>query len=163
MKQGYKIVSKGILIHAPIFSPGDVATTRVTFVAIEAALSFLFWAMSSQKELHSCRDLCPWSRDLLEWDGLCSHNPLIEAVPGNFDLSREQLEEMAAVTKEKARVRLGQLYQDLKLNNPVKLREQQRVATIKHKGSRKEKEEQIKASRKFYCLLAMLLDVTKPI
>jgi len=107
--------------------------------------------MSSRKELHSCRDLCPWSRDLLEWDGLCSHNPLKEAVPGDFDLSREQLEEMAAVIREKARVRLSSFYQNLKPNAPEKLRAQQREATVKHADTKKRKMEEQKASKKFYC------------
>ena len=99
---------------------------------MEAALSFLFWAMSSRKELHSCREFCPWSRDLLEWHGLCSHNPLVEGVPGDFDLSREQLEEMAAVIKEKNSVYRVGYHRNRKVNEPEKIRAQTCAATLKH-------------------------------
>ena len=33
------------------------------------------------------------------WGGACSHNPLIEAIIGDFDLSAEQLEARAALVK----------------------------------------------------------------
>lgn len=41
---------------------------------------------------------------MLEWHGLCSHNPLHKDVSGNFDLSAEQLQAIAAEVKEKNRV-----------------------------------------------------------
>lgn len=39
---------------------------------------------------------CKWSRGILEYDGLCSHSTLREAVPGDFSLSAEELEVKAA-------------------------------------------------------------------
>lgn len=39
---------------------------------------------------------CKWSCGILEYDGLCSHSTLREAVPGDFSLSAEELEVKAA-------------------------------------------------------------------
>jgi hypothetical protein len=37
----------------------------------------------------------PWGRDNLEYDGLCSHSPLIERPRGDHNLSAEELESQA--------------------------------------------------------------------
>ena len=66
--------------------------SRLLFVAMEAALSFLFWAMKSQDKDYGMSTYCPWPRGSISYDGLCSRDPLIEMVVGNFDLSSEQLE-----------------------------------------------------------------------
>lgn len=41
------------------------------------------------------------SRELTCWSGLSDHNPLLDPVSGEFDLSADQLQAMAAATKEK--------------------------------------------------------------
>ena len=46
---------------------------------------------------------CPWHGDAFSYKSLCSHNPLLESVAGNFDLSREELETMAAATERRKR------------------------------------------------------------
>lgn len=47
---------------------------------------------------------CPWKLETLSWRGHNSHNPLREMVSGDFDLSDEQLEMIAAQIKEKNRL-----------------------------------------------------------
>lgn len=99
---GYTITSKGLLLHCQSPSAGQVPMLRLTFVAMEAAVSYLFWAHKTLTKDAACVVLCPWERASLEWHGLCSHNPLTEGVSGNFNLTKEQLEEMAAIIKEKS-------------------------------------------------------------
>lgn len=42
---------------------------------------------------------CPWPREEFSYRGLCTHNPLIESPVGDFDLSPEQMEVVAAEVK----------------------------------------------------------------
>lgn len=41
---------------------------------------------------HGMVHICQWARDTLEYDGLCSHNPLSELPAGDHSLSAEELE-----------------------------------------------------------------------
>jgi hypothetical protein len=104
LKEGYKITHKGLLAWCPLPAAVDVARIRLLFVAMEAAFSFYFWAMQSRDKDYGMGVCCPWSRDAFSYHGLCSHNSLLEAVHGNFDLTPEQIEALAAVAKEKTRL-----------------------------------------------------------
>jgi hypothetical protein len=59
------------------------------------------------------------------------HKAVLEGVVGNFDLSGEQLEEMAAVVKKKQRAYMKaystECHQRARLEDPVGVRERQRV------------------------------------
>jgi hypothetical protein len=102
--QGYEIVHKGVLVWCPRPSPTDVPRQRVLFIAIECALSFLFWAMKSKIKDYGMSVCCPWDRSLFTYDGLCSHSALMDGViKGNFGLSTEQIEEMAAASRDQIR------------------------------------------------------------
>lgn len=101
---GYKIVSKGLLVWCPIPSAADVPCLRILFVAMEAALAFVFWTMLSQSKDYGMLGICPWPKDTFRYRSLYSHNPMWEGIKGDFDLSAEQLEEMAVAIKEKTRV-----------------------------------------------------------
>ncbi|KAF2417225.1 hypothetical protein EJ08DRAFT_84066 [Tothia fuscella] len=105
--EGYKIVHKGLLLTAPLPSAANVPRYRLLSVSMEAALSFLFWSMHSRKPDHFMISLCPRPLSSLSYDGLCSHSPLREGPLGNFDLSAEQLEAIATVAAERARVRFN--------------------------------------------------------
>jgi hypothetical protein len=48
--------------------------------------------------------LCPWNPEDFEYDGACSHNSIVEPVPGDFSLSKEELEKLAAEAKETNRL-----------------------------------------------------------
>jgi hypothetical protein len=104
LDEGYTIVHKGLLCSAPIPSAGEVPIARLLFVPLEAVITFVFWAAKSKTaDMFGFADMCPWDRDTLEYDGLCSHNPLSESPLGDFTLSAEQLETMAAEYSEKRR------------------------------------------------------------
>ncbi|KAK0516096.1 hypothetical protein JMJ35_002130 [Cladonia borealis] len=79
LEDGYTIVQKALLCSSPIPTPDNILKFRITFVAVEAALTCIFDAFRHHEKGYG--DLCPWSRDLFEWTGLCSHSPLLEAPP----------------------------------------------------------------------------------
>jgi hypothetical protein len=78
LDNGYTIVHKGLVLWCPIPSAADVPKLRVLYVAIEAALSFLFWAMQSQNKDYGMSGCCPWPRNSFSYSGLCSHSALAE-------------------------------------------------------------------------------------
>lgn len=97
LNDGYAIEHKGILCSTPVPSAALVPLRRLIFIIMEATFTFYFWALASTTEYgYSMADFCPWARDTLEYDGLCSHNPLYEAPAGDFSLSAEELEAIAA-------------------------------------------------------------------
>jgi hypothetical protein len=57
----------------------------------------LFYVLDkrSRTKDYGCGQLCPWDRLGFEWHGLNTHNPLTEAVDGDFNLSAEALEAIA--------------------------------------------------------------------
>lgn len=78
---------------------------RLLFFAMEATFSFMFWAMYSKTKDYGMSECCPWPRKSFSYGGLCSHSSLAEGVHGQFDLSVEQLESMAAEHREQTRLR----------------------------------------------------------
>ncbi len=109
-----------------------------------------------------CMDACPpWALDSFSYDGLCSHNPLKEAVAGKFDLSPEQLEAIVAEIKEKKRsynqLSHASCYQTLKVEDRDHLRDTARKVHAKYYGSEKwaKKVQRFndgrRASKMFYC------------
>ena len=103
LNDGFTIVHKALLLSCPIPTAANIPTLRTTLIAVEAALTCIFGAFYQRNKTYGFGDLCPWSQDLFEWNGLCSHSPLVEYVAGDLKLDSEQLEAMAATTKEKDR------------------------------------------------------------
>ena len=103
LNDGYRIVHKALLFSSPVPPAANVPTLRTAYLAAEAAMTYIFGAFRDRNKSYGFGDLCPWTQDLFEWNGLCSHSPLLEPVYGDFDLSPEQLEAKAAATKEKTR------------------------------------------------------------
>lgn len=54
-------------------------TTRLLFLAMEAAFSFVFWTMHSRKPTHSMLTACPWPLSAFTYRGLCDHSPTHES------------------------------------------------------------------------------------
>jgi hypothetical protein len=82
LADGYEIVSKGLLVT----STHPLATSpyvRCLFLAMEATFTFCFNAMLPWKNLGmDLREVCPWPLDQFEYEGLNSHNPMIETPAG---------------------------------------------------------------------------------
>jgi hypothetical protein len=120
LKDGYSIVHKGILCWIPIPLAADQPVLRVLFIALEATFSFVFWAMQSTKDnAFGMGKMCKWSRDTLEYDGLCSHSASREAVAGDFDLSTEELEAKAAEILKRFKEYQHNHYIETKAKDPV--------------------------------------------
>jgi len=154
---GYKIVHKGMLVWCKIPSAANVPRVRLLFVAMEAGLSFTFWAMKSITKDYKIGDCCPWSRKLFTYRGLCTHNSLIEIVNGKFDLSAAQLETLAAEAKERKRLWDREYHRNQRLTDVERVRALQREAdarfykTAKGKAKVERFSKNTKASRKYYC------------
>jgi hypothetical protein len=158
LNNGYKICTKRLLLHCPIPSAANIPRVRITLVAMEAMFAFLFWAMTSRTKDYGYGQLCPWDRSSFEWHGLCSHNPLLEDVSGNFDLSAEQLEAIAAATAEKNRVYQAEYGANQRAKSPERVRALQRKKKKKDTDqSRKPKTTQQRQPRSFTALSATFL------
>lgn len=75
---------------------------------------------------------CPWPRDSYSYGGLCSHDALLEMVAGDFDLSAEQLEAIAADIKEKNRLYQANYYQNLNAQDPEGLAARMRESNARY-------------------------------
>lgn len=101
LEQGFDIVHKGLLCWAPKPPASTVPFRRLLFFGLEATLAYLFWAMKARLGDYGMGHLCRWDRRMLEYDGCCSHCALNEGIPGDFTLSAEQLEALAAEKEQK--------------------------------------------------------------
>lgn len=98
--EDYTIVHKGLLcwtlsIPAPALQP----MVRLYFILLEATFAYTFWTMYSREKDYGMRHMCLWDRRELEYTGLCGHCALYEGIKGDFGLSAEKLEELAAERK----------------------------------------------------------------
>ena len=118
-KQGYTIVHKALLLSCPIPSAADIPRIRMALVAVEAAVSCLIGAFSDRTKTYGFGSLCPWSQDSFDHNGLCNHNPLLEPVMGDLDLSAEEAEALAAEVAERRRQNARE-YQRKLAENPTK-------------------------------------------
>jgi hypothetical protein len=48
--------------------------------------------------------MCPWDREAFEYEGACSHNLTVKPVLGDYPLTKEELESVAAEAKETNRL-----------------------------------------------------------
>jgi len=136
---------------SPIPSAGDVPKLRLLYIAIEAALSFCFWAVQSKTKDYSMSGCCPWPRGYFSYSGLCSHCALAEHIAGEFDLSSEQLEAIAAAIKEKNRSYMTEYDRSQRARSPDRVRAYER----NHRDWKAQKavHDQRKANKEFHCAI----------
>lgn len=137
LDDGYTITSKGTICSAPIPAAALVPTTRLLFMALEAAFTFIFWAVRCNTECgHGMVDMCLWARESLTYDGLCSHSPLMESPAGDFSLSAEELEAVAAEFVRRRAQYMKDYHATVKNNDPDKYlalkREERRKYVARH-------------------------------
>lgn len=97
LKDGYKITHKGLLCWAPIPTASKVYKLRVVFLALEAACSVILWAMKNPTKNYGMPNMCPWPKDSLFHNGLCTHSSLIEGIDGEPNgLTDEEIEAKGA-------------------------------------------------------------------
>lgn len=163
LKDGYKIVRKGLLVWAPLPSAAHVPIFRLLFVAMEATFAFWFWAMKSLENDYGMASFGPWSRDSFTYGGLCSHSSLVEGVKGDFDLTSEQLEAMATAIRERKKEYMdiyNPMYRQWELLvRPERVKERMQRAQARYLQNSPDKviakyerwQTKAKASRKFHC------------
>ncbi|KAI7239499.1 hypothetical protein KC330_g1909 [Hortaea werneckii] len=100
VRNGYKITHKGLLCWSPLPDVTTRLAVRVLFRLLEATFTCVFWAMVSRQTHYGMPLLCPWPLDSLPYDGLCTHTPLLEGIPGETDgFSPEQIAAQEAAEK----------------------------------------------------------------
>lgn len=99
---GFTIVYKGLLCWMPNPRPVNVPVFRLLMFALEATLSYMFWAMRTPSGAdYGMSHVCVWDRQTMEYDGLCSHCALNEGIRGNFEMTADELEAYAVEMEEK--------------------------------------------------------------
>ncbi|KAH7416943.1 hypothetical protein BKA64DRAFT_283440 [Cadophora sp. MPI-SDFR-AT-0126] len=98
--EGFTIVHKGLLCWIPIPGVHLQPVIRLLFLVLEATFAFMFWAMKAKLADYGMSHICLWDRANLEYDGLCSHPSLKEGIRGDFGLSAEEIEVLAAERKQ---------------------------------------------------------------
>lgn len=93
--KGYRTVHKGMLAWVPLPPAGSVPVFRLVMVAVETAPCLHFWVMQPSKD-HNITDCRGWPTDAYAYRGLCGHNALYDPVAGDFQLSPDQLQALAA-------------------------------------------------------------------
>lgn len=154
MHDGYKITHMALLAQCPAPSPGNIPVFRTVVLALEAALSCVFWAMRSRTKSYGFSASSRlWPRDSFEWNGLCSHNPLCEGMRrvGLDDFTPEQLEEMAAATKEKDRLYQQQYQQALRANSTEEFLTRQQLNNEKQQPGTKARQQAAVENQQYHC------------
>ncbi|KAI7155488.1 hypothetical protein KC349_g6957 [Hortaea werneckii] len=100
IRDGYEITHKGLLCWSPLPKATTRLAVRVLFRLLEATFTCVFWAMVSRQKHYGMPLLCPWPLESLLYDGLCTHTPLLEAIPGeDGGFSPEQIAAQEAAEK----------------------------------------------------------------
>lgn len=154
LDDGWTLTHSRLVAWCPIPSPEHFPRVRTFIWVLEAYFSGLFFAMYSQERSYGIAYVCPWNIRDLEWDGLCSHNPLMEQPKnGNNDLnfSPEELVQIAAATKKNRQ----DGYKRWRKENPPKkaTAEYNQQHYVRHKDKVRAKIQSDKDSKKHFCTL----------
>jgi hypothetical protein len=150
---GYTMTHVAVLAHCAIPAPGDAVWVRSVILALEAALSCIFWAMCSRTKSYGFSHLCPWDRNAFQYGGLCSHSSVKEGIPDDHDATPEELEEKAAAIEEKNRLYMAEYGKKQRANATAEFKAAQKRRNKNHRPKVLEKEKITKASKKFHCKL----------
>ncbi|KAL8867114.1 MAG: hypothetical protein Q9174_005868 [Haloplaca sp. 1 TL-2023] len=153
LDDGYSITNSGLLLQCPIPQAKDIPILRAAVVAIKSALLYMFWTHESYSKDNKYKHLCPWYLFLFSYGGLCTYYPLWEDVLGDFRLTGEQREEIAAINKKKR-----QDYQYI-YDREQRERSPDRIKAVSRNNSRRRQKsglrqaarKAIKDSKKFHC------------
>ncbi|KAL8742197.1 MAG: hypothetical protein Q9184_008291, partial [Pyrenodesmia sp. 2 TL-2023] len=102
---GYEAQHIGLLCWTPLPSPGLVPKVRGRIMAMEALMTYIFHAGFSMITDTYISDFLLWSREAVDWEPLCSHSPLKEAIRGGLELSQQELELAAQIRKARSKER----------------------------------------------------------
>ena len=91
----FEIIHRGILIECPQPTAIHVPRLRLACLLLETTLEFAFWTLKPRRKDYGFGHLCPWDRNDLKWDGLCSHTAHSEFFRDTSDLSEKRFQEVA--------------------------------------------------------------------
>lgn len=166
VKDGYSVTNKGLLcwILMPTLSLLH-PRVRAVILATEATLTFMFWTLYSVKGDWGMTHMCPWGRDTLEYEGLCSHAALVEGFFGDLELSAEDMEQQHSELKQRRAAQQAEISrkweQNLRSNDPEAYRARYITKNTrwakknpeKVKMSHKKALANAKAKKKYYCAI----------
>lgn len=99
VKDGYEISHIGLFLWCPAPSALMQYPMRCLMLVFETVFAMVFWTMRSKTKDWFMPSLCPWPRDTFEYDGLCTHFSLFEAIFGFSDWQATQHLDPEAVAK----------------------------------------------------------------
>lgn len=150
-RDGYRITHTANLAWCKIPDASDIPVFRHIVVALEAALSCIFWAMGSRTKTYGFHGQCPWTPEAFSYNGLCSHNPLIEPVYGDLNLSKEELKRIAQAVKDKNR-KYHQAYGKKQRENPTpEFKASQKARNAKQRPKTKANQVKAVADKTHHC------------
>ena len=174
LKKGYVMTHKGLLCWSPIPPADVVPSRRVVFVALEATLTFVFWALHGNSDRYEAvAHIRLWDLDTLDYGGLCSHSALSELPPGNHEAHAEQLKaealEIARLRRPRLNENVRRCRENAKKRDPEKVKaddnRRYRRAIDKNPARVKENCKRSIAKnvkeRKFYCDVCRHASTTK--
>jgi hypothetical protein len=157
---GYVIEKKGLLCWGPKPDFAKYAVVRLLYVALEAALSFWFWAMLSSTKDYSITSCCPWTPGQdFDYAGLCGHSSLCETVLGKFDLTGAQVAQLTTRSKQRKTEKYAKWYHKRIAVDPHYFKERSRDSGALYRERHPERvaaahaasEAKIKAARTYFC------------
>jgi hypothetical protein len=100
LDDGFTITHKGFLCIKRNPLASQFAVVETIILALEATFTFFFWAMWSRVKDYNMSHARGWPINAFEYDGCCSHNPMIEKLAWT-ELTTEQAIALLAERKEK--------------------------------------------------------------
>ncbi|KAL8853313.1 MAG: hypothetical protein Q9221_001789 [Calogaya cf. arnoldii] len=91
-EDGYTLLHIGLLLSTPLPTAGLVHKARGLMMAMEALMAFIFHAGFTAVTDDYLSEYILWPRNAVDWEPLCSHNCLNEAIRGDLQLTQEELE-----------------------------------------------------------------------
>lgn len=151
---GFTLASQKLLITSPIPAAAIRPQSRLLFVALEAVLTNIFWALRNKNRNYGFLENRKWPKALMAWDGACTHSPLIEGVSGTeSSLSPEELEAAEAARLEQNRKRNKDWYEADKIKNPGKAQEAWRISEAKKRPKLQQERDEAVQNKTFFCEL----------
>jgi len=101
LNDGYRLSHKGLLCWSPIPALPKCYAHRTLFLVLETVFTIVFWALLSRTKDYCFPQLCPWPRDVLEYDGCCTHAASYEKIEGQqyVDLTDAQIDALDSAKK----------------------------------------------------------------
>ena len=151
MADGYKICSHTLLCWCPIPAASLRPAQRHIVLLLEAVFTCAFWALPRKDKWFGFHGLCPWSRSAYEYTGCCSHNPLLDPVKGDLNLTKEEIEELEAATRAKDKAYASSYGREKRANPTEGWKASQKAKNAKQYPQTRANQVKAIEEKTFYC------------